>query len=176
MEPNIIQIEKNARGEQCIRTRIRRNHEGLSINIWAHPKVEAFMKAIGTGDIMEVRAMARYWVGQTGEDAKPLACYHMANDGGLTNIVGRKLGSAYRLDKPGDRLLFHDEYDCINMSFLRLVGISEAEGVTFSVKGVYTTEMVQAIAKKIEDASRALYQEFLKPVDMYVLVSTQEMP
>jgi hypothetical protein len=61
------------------------------------------------------------------------------------------------------------------MSFLRLAGTSEGNGVTFGVKGVYSLESLRNLRDKISASARQLYIEYLRPVDLTVTVSTQEM-
>jgi hypothetical protein len=129
--------------------------------------------------------------------------YQMTNNPGLIHLENE--GFSFRLDKPGwpltetprdGALRYRGEafapgdepYDgparipdlgpkeTLNLSFLRLVGISRSEGVTFGVRGVFTPEQVDRLALQIEAATKKFYQTFLKPYKLVITVMTQAIP
>lgn len=61
-----------------------------------------------------------------------------------------------------------------NLSFLRLVGISEGAGVSFVVRGVYSDQQVKDIHAVLLDGVRRFWTAYLKPMNMCIQVSTQE--
>ena len=64
----------------------------------------------------------------------------------------------------------------INLSFLRLVGISEGAGVTFAVRGVHTYEALTQMRESLGEAYKRFYRTYMKPICMSITVSTSETP
>jgi hypothetical protein len=64
--------------------------------------------------------------------------------------------------------------EVVNMSFLRLVGAS-VQGVNFAIGGVYTNEQAARYAQDIQLAARSFYMSYLKPINIIVTMSTQEV-
>lgn len=162
------------RDETCIQVNLRRSAIGLMVNVKALPRVEDFVRSLGSGETVDVRTLGRHWVPNK---EQVLAVYAMAtNPGSLTTDSGLR----FRIDRPGWPL---SEYDAnsltagevINLSFLRLAGISEGDGVTFGVKGVFTMEALNRLRDGIGDASRRFYISYMKPINLTVMVCTQEM-
>lgn len=191
-------------GETCIQVILHRSTAGLTINVRAHPAVEDFVRSMGTGDVTDIRLMGRHWVpadgkvngnkrNPTGEQG-PLLIYNLAINPG---IMGLEDGTAFRIDKPGwqlndpvedpadggngRRALQIDPYTMkyktvTNLSFIRLVGISEGAGVKFGIDGVFTTDGVQTLADRIKASSRRFYIQYMKSITEVVTVSRQEIP
>lgn len=162
----IIEAAVLKRGETVTRVRFQRSPVGLKITCWAHPAVEDLMRSWGTGEIQAVTAHGRNW--------EPLrdplkGVYHLGTNPGVCPYDG----GHYRLDRVGQPLI--DPDGCVNLSFVRLIGVSEGEGVSFSLKGVHTLEAIRDMGERIKLASRRLYINYMKPVDLTVTVSTQEI-
>jgi len=171
------------RGEICIQTTLHRTHLGLTISVKVHPTVEDFIRNLGSGETQDVRIMGRHWqpIG-----TKPLEVWNLASNPGRLQTDD---GSYFRIDVPGYPLLNpgggrpDGEGDPVptvgrgdlNLSFLRLVGASEGAGVEFGVKGVYTLDQCRQIRDRIVGSARRFYVNYLQPVDMTVMVSTQEI-
>lgn len=176
-QDQVAQIIK--RGEICIQTTLHRGMSGLSVSVKVHPLVEEFMRSLGSGEVHNVKLFGRHWapVGA----AEELNVYHLqTNPGRLVSDDG----TVFRIDKPGQPFTMGPESNDgsltaglpnLNLSFLRLVGASDGAGVTFSVKGVYEIDGVRRLRDQIAAASRRFYVAYLKPVDMSVMVSTQEL-
>lgn len=173
-----MDVELIKRGETCIMTSFTRSSYvnskvGLTLTVKTHPNVEDMMRGMGTATPIDVSTLGRHWV-QKGKD--PLLVYDLT----VAECMGG-LGNAphlYRLDRPGYPMWDFDQglrYNVINMSFLRLVGISEGSGVSFGVRGVISYDHVKQVAAAVENASRAFYMSYMKPIDVTVVVSTQEV-
>ncbi len=142
----------------------------LRVAIKVHPAVEAFFSELGKGETVEVGAYGRYWI--PCEKEKPLLAYDIQIP--LEPVRGVS-GGVVNLERLGHPLLDRsDRYDLINMSFLRLVGASEGAGVSFHLKGVYTTDTLKKTRDLITEASSAFYLAYMKPLNLSVIVSTQE--
>lgn len=192
-----IEIDANVTksGETCIRTTIGRSADGLTLKVWAHPRVEDFIRSLGTGERLDVQTLGRHWFPVGKDQGQKILVYDMTQFLGTINYNDQ---FSFRLDRPGLPLIDHlgdeDERqpfdpdrdepvrrrpafkmqkECLNLGFLRLAGISEGSGVSFSIHGVYTREGVDKLASRIEQATNRFYREFLKPYKLIVTVSTQ---
>jgi hypothetical protein len=141
---------------------LHRSAIGLSVHVKTHPAIEDFMRSLGDGLVKPVEIYGKSWISMPGSE-RSLEIYNM--DRSLPYDM-------YRLDIAGRPM---EQEGQLNMSFLRLAGTSEGNGVTFGVKGVYSLESLRNLRDKISASARQLYIEYLRPVDLTVTVSTQEM-
>ena len=143
---------------------------GLSITVKVHPGIEEFAKALGNGDKRDVKSYGRHWA----QIDQPLFIYD--HDPGLVKLETLKAedGTQFHIGFPGGPMYIEGSA-ILNVSFLRLVGISEGAGVTFGVAGVYTLDSMRTFRDKISSACRKYYEHFLRPVSLAVTVSTQEL-
>jgi len=155
--------------ENVIAVALKRNSAGLSINVKTHPRVERFFAGLVDGaEPTDVALYNRFWVPEN----QNLRIYTLPNDKAITGEIVTARGS-YRLDQPGAPLSIKGGLGpTVNLSFLRLVGTSEENGVTFYIRGVYRDEGVEEARRGIEAASQAFYTSFLKPISVTVIVST----
>lgn len=173
--PEVAVVSKG--GETRIMVELQREvhrsgKEGVTVrlNVKAHPIVEAFMRDLGKGETVEVGAHGRYWVPCDKE--KPLIAYDLSMPLEVTRTPS---GTALTLERLGQPLSERvDRYEFINLSFLRLVGVSEGAGVSFHLKGVYPLETLKKIRDQISEASTTFYIAYMKPLNLSVIVSTQE--
>ena len=174
IEPETSKVVKS--GEIVTQVILHRSMKGLTVNIKAHEAVEEFSRALGDGESQDIKIYGRHWhpVGDT-----PLRIYN--HDPKLAKIepmvvVGWGNGKenlVARYDRPGHPLL--DEHGYLNISYLRLVGVSSGPGITFGVSGIYTLENLRAMRDKISAACRQFYIHYMRPVDLSVTISTQEL-
>jgi len=163
------------KGETCLHVTLSRVKSvpanfpvglGLMVSVKAHPALEEFCKnTIGDGKLIPVELINKGWVGT--DPSKGLQCYNLPNR--FTHVTGN---IALDLGPIGTPLY---QGDTVNLSFLRLAGISEGAGVSFYCKGVFSQDTMRNMKDKIGIATRALYNEYLRPVDMSIQVSTQEI-
>ena len=162
-------------GDTAIVTTLRRTTKGLEICIRTHEAVEEFMRANAGEETTQVDIIGRQWrrIG----DSTPLEVYEIPPDMTGSRLASQKV--AYRIDQPGRNLVtvdMHSGAKTINMSFLRLVGSSAADGVTFNVTGVHSEEDVQWMATAIRDASRAIYTQYMKSMQIDIELEDQLPP
>jgi hypothetical protein len=159
------------RGEIVVQATLRRTISGLSISVKAAPAVETFMKSLGSGESQDVKHFGRYW--DPTEKGGKLEVYSLGINPGA---VATDNGSFFRIDMPGTPIIAQSNgVSNINLSFLRLVGISEGAGVMFGIKGVYSLDSLRDMKDHIGIASRKFYLNYLRPIDLTVQISTQEM-
>jgi hypothetical protein len=176
MSDEVLESEVVKNGETCLITTIARTALGLQVRVKAHPAVELFMRGLTSPDSppVEVNVVDRYWVGDKGT---PLLAYRLSTP--IEPVKGLDGGPLFTLDRLSRPLLDTDEergkYNVVNLSYLRLIGISEGAGVTFNVKGVYSLSVLRQLQEKIAEAQRQFYINYIRPVNVSVIVSTQEV-
>ena len=123
------------------------------------PMMETFIKGLGNGEARPSSAYpnAKLWL-PLNPESPPLMVYQIAP------LPPR---SGYRLDCVG---MDFEVEGLINLSFLRLVGLSKPEGVKFRINGVYSEERLLQLGDRIGSAVESLYKDYLNPIDLSVVV------
>jgi len=144
---------------------LQRTAAGVKVVVKTVPEVEAFMRDLGHGNTSDVALNGRYW--RAVQKGQPIQAYSM------TEPIDTSGGAIpYRLDLLGYPLN-HDGY--VNLSFLRLVGSSEGIGASFFLKGVYSLSGLRNMRDQLVPAAKQFYVDYMKPVDLIIKVSTQEV-
>lgn len=159
-------------GEMRVQVVLSRSPQGVLVRALAHPHVEEFMQRVGGGETVNVTSMGRHWI-PLNKDV-PLLAYTIPP---MEPIIGED-GVSINIDLLGRPLTTLDERrgnDSLNLSFLRLVGISEGAGVQFGVKGVYTTTELRRLRDRMQLACQRLYNEYLRPVDVTFTLNAYEL-
>lgn len=155
-------------GENIIALGIRRSSRGVVLTAKVTPAIEDYFRS-QSGDSFDVNEIHREWF--VGKDAAPLKVWHIVDDPGVV----RSHTGAYVLNKPGFPLVVSEgPSKVVNLSFLRLVGISEGEGIKLEIKGAFTLTYIRDLAAQIGQSTKQFFVDFLKPVDILVTVNTQE--
>ena len=145
---------------------ITRSRNGILFNLEATPQVEEFFSfdAEKRGEIQPAMLFGRLWepVGQEDLLVYPLPDQNLAG-----NVNVSAFGETIRLDRVGKALVDDPEVGaCVNLSPLRLVGISKPGGVNFRYEGVFTTPYLQTLLRRWQEASARFYVSLLKPVNL----------
>ena len=163
-----MNIDITSQETSVIAVGLRRTKEGIRVDVKVDPSVEAFFQHWG-GDLrVDVGQLGRMWLPLQGRNA-PLQVWHVmpsigAGDGGGFDLfqVGQPLSSSLGLGGT-------------NISFLRLVGASSAEGAAFVIADVISRDGLSQLAEGLRRAAGRFYEQFLKPaavqVDVYTSVS-----
>lgn len=165
------------RGETCIITTLSRTALGLSMRVKTHPAVELFMRGLAAEDAtpMEVALSDRYWV-PIGK--QPLLAYRLAQilPPVINPVTGGPLFALDRLSRP---LIDTEDGRLgdvpVNLSFLRLIGISEGAGVSFQIRGVHSLDSLRLMQDRLQHAQQQFYINYIRPVNLSVITSTQEI-
>lgn len=163
-------------GDRPMLAEFERSGVGLRINIKAHPVVEDFMRRSLGGDdpiIQSVDDFGRAWEPARGDSKKELLVYGIPKElNGVFQVSG---GNSYRLDRPGQAIFVNGDGiesrgagRVLNLSFLRLVGISEEGGVTFHIGGIYSDETIDNLDRALNLATKEVYNQFMKPIKITV--------
>ena len=195
MDLTSVTSEVIKRGQTCIQVILHRSKAGLSVEGHSHPNVEDFFRTFTSTPPVDVMTIGRYWVQscQTCGQPHPLPNMDTIKNGCRNNVPKPLMAysgvvgldptviednTVITLDNLGQPLIKDGRLEggntLVNISFLRLVGISEG-GVTFGVRGVYSTERLHRLRDVISLATRKFYIDYLRPVDMSVVISTQEL-
>jgi hypothetical protein len=176
MNEETLQADVTKGGETFIRVLIKRSPKlGTHLNVWTLPHIEEFFRRLSDGNPTDPMVGGRYWY-PIGE-GKALQVYGL--DSNIYYPLDRK-GVVASLSSVGVPIITANgpredggSGTILNMGFLRLVGTSEPNGVTFGVKGVYSTEMLNQMRDYVAEASKKLYIQYMKPVNIHVMISTQ---
>lgn len=169
-------LEVIKRGETSLTVSLVRSISGLTIAVKTHPAVEAFIRGLGSGESTDVKAGGPYWR-LISREAPPLRIYTVTES---VNPIVLDNGEQVTIGRPGYPIIEAGTdssgrtRQIINLSFLRLVGISEGAGITFVLRGVHTYEAVAAMKEKIGEGYKRFYLTYMKPLKMDIVVSTQE--
>jgi hypothetical protein len=147
-------------GDKAIATVLRRSSKGLELNIKVHEAVEEFFRAAAGQETTPIELYGRKWVSST-----PLTVHDLPESMRGSTVIGER--TAYRLDKPGHDLIFTDDLtrmSIINMGFIRLVGASAPEGVTFTLAGAYEREDVIRLSQEIANAGNVFVRKYVYPM------------
>jgi len=151
---------------------IKRSKRGIIISAKADKIIEdLFASWAGTAGDVPHTMHGRMWEAPPSGAIPPLYALSIIPDNGGRGLQTAS-GKAYRLDRVGVPLV---DDSGINIGFLRMRGISEGSGVSFVIKGVYSSDAVRQMAQDVRDAVRHFYINFIKPIDVVVTMSTQEI-
>lgn len=161
-------------GETYTTIEFIRNGVGLAVHVKSVPMIEEFFRDLGAGEVTDVAVSGRYWV--AGKDIQSFQAY------GLLNPKDINKADSYRFDRVGHPLIEATTsvdggkyVKMVNLSFLRLRGISEGNGITFFVKGAHSSSGVEEIRDLTQKALANFYVKFLKPFNMSIQIVLQEM-
>ena len=174
MADEIVEVVK--RGETSLTVSLVRSAGGLTVSVKTHPAVEAFIRGLGNGETMDVKAAGSYWR-PLRTDHPPLMAYMLAENLPVLVLDSGDQCDIVRVGHPLiEPILSADgrKRNKINLGFLRLCGTSEGAGVTFTVRGVHTYEALTQMREQIGEAYKRFYRTYMKPIKMDVIVSTQE--
>lgn len=155
--------------ELCMKIRLSRVQQGYSVTVWASPLVEEFMKSLGTGRDGDTEDLSHFG-GRWRSTSEALRVWNASN---MDNVFRGQTFTLDSIGAPLDLTHTHGE-QWVNLSFLRLVGISREGGVTFVVQGVHTLEALRTIKNNIATGVQRLYSEFIRPVDLSIELVTSE--
>lgn len=179
-------MEMVKRGESCISMTFRRSMNGLTLTVKTHPLVEEFFKNISTGEPVDVRSIGRHWAGL--QKDQPLMAYNLAEPIPFIHLDGQR---RVRFDRLATHLLAassggptghpddtprspNSKEQDINLGFLRLVGVGDGAGVTFTIRGVFSERSVQDMRDAVAEGAKRFYQAYMKPLNMNITIQSSE--
>lgn len=153
------------RGERVGELSMSRGVNGLTIIAKVHPSIEELLRSWGSGERQAVAAYGRHW-----QADEPLTVHSLTQD---VPSQMRSGNDVYTLKEPGQPMV--NEQGVLNLSFLRLVGISAGSGIKFSIRGVHSKDSADNIRGAVGKAIRQFYMDYLLPIDLNVVISSEDV-
>jgi hypothetical protein len=139
-----------------------RNRIGLIVKIHARRDIEDFASSLSQGRRMPVDAVGELWQNCNPDDV-PLEYYDAD-----TRLENNRL---YRLDVIGGPLLIGNDdgrrgngEETVNLSFLRLVGISQESGVVVGFAGAYSNDYAKRANRLLMPALKQFLHDYIVPI------------
>lgn len=162
----ITESDQMRSGDTCIEVDFLRGKSGLRVRVKATPEVEEFIKTLGQGEEVAVGNYGRYWTPLPSQEG--LYAYDMSSK-------LQRSAVPFTLEALGSQIdLSYDSPNLVNTSFLRLVGISKGDGVTFILRGVYSHDAIMRMRDLVGAANRQFYIDYLRPMHVTVATVTRE--
>lgn len=142
-----------------------RAKNGLEIHVKTDERIEEFFKSLAyNGEHDDIAMYGREWLpAKLGGD---LRVYRYEKE-----LSGNRI--SYTVTRPAEGIENNRE-GVLNLSFLRLVGISSPEGVRFVIAGPYSKDYVSRISKQISTEVRNIIREYIVPVAINFRISSQD--
>lgn len=151
MEANLTESNQNV-----VQTFLRRCKDGLRVDLLVNPEIEDFFKQWSGEATVDASVGGRSWRPIPGQPALRVWAYNQPKSD----------HENYMLSMPG-RPIIWDGFT--NISFLRLVGASQ--GISFIIEDLISRTELDKMADKVKKGEAWFYSEFLKPIEMEVVVS-----
>jgi hypothetical protein len=137
-----------------------RRSDGVTLVARADPRVEAFMSGLGYGESDPTDLYGRMWV--PSDPTKILRVYKSSVD------LGGRFLDKYTMSYPCGAF---DMEGLINLSFLRLVGLSE--GVSFRIELPMSRSRVGSLKNNILEGVQEFLREYIVPVHVNLKLVSQ---
>jgi hypothetical protein len=150
-----------------------RNRVGLLIRIKARRDVEEFMSSLAQGRRVPVDAVADMWQNCNPDDSglefyevdspfENQRLYSLEHVAGPPIISQNNDGRGLRIQQQQD--------DVVNLSFLRLAGISNDSGITVGLIGAYSNDYLKKMKLLLPKAITQFLQDYIIPVTINLQV------
>lgn len=169
-DPSLISDPTITRsGEQWLSLSLVPHKRGLLVDVKAHPLVEEFMQSLSKSGKVPLetgrRDGALHWISP---DDTQLYIYQQEK----ALMDDPRYGGGFTISSPASSFIYDE--GIINLSFLRLAGISE--GVKFiSTQDVFPIQFRRELKGKIGAAFRRFCIDYIKPVKLVLIITGQEI-
>jgi hypothetical protein len=140
-----------------INTYLRRTKDGVRVDVKVHPDVEAFFRKWSGGGQDDVRANGRTW--KNAEAGKRLLAWSFNNQDVIEQL--RPI-SLHALGQP------INSRELTNISYIRLCGASEGDGVSFLCDVVMGRNDLDRLGERLKRAQEDFYRELIQPMDVEI--------
>lgn len=159
-------------GETVIQVALRRCKDGVRVHVKVVPDVEDFFRHWGGGQQDNIINFGRTWLPYNSDTGRAVSDGSRALNiwsFGQTKPMDKESRSLWHPGRP----LTHD--GLVNISFLRIVGISAPEGLSFVSDELMSRSELEIVTSKVERSLAWFYREYINPVNMSVNVFTQAL-
>lgn len=141
---------------------ITRGPKGLEIYLKTDPRIEEFVKSLGSGKKDTIDVYGRMWFSLTGKDLE------------IHQLEKNVQSGSYTLDAVSEG--FKSQRDGrTNLSFLRIVGIGDPGGVKFGISGPFSKTHVRELMGDVINETRSLIRDYIVPVNITLRITSQEI-
>lgn len=144
------------------RMNIRRARKGTIFTVKVDPRVEDFFKGLGNGNADPLEMYGRTWLPTTDQ---PIQVYNLHTD------LDPRFRDRYTVNHVSGDMSFEG---VTNLSFLRFVGVSEGEGVSFLVALPLSLHKITTLKNDILDGVRAILYEHIVPTNITLELVSKE--
>lgn len=161
---DILEPQSVVKGGVCwFDLAIDRGPKGLEVYVKTDPRVEDFIKALGSGKKDTIDVYGRSWFSLT--QGKDLEIHQLER-----NVQS----GTYTLDAVTEP--FNSARDGrTNLSFLRIVGIGDPQGIRFGITGPFSKSHVRELMGDVINETRSLIRDYIVPVHINLRISSQEI-
>jgi len=155
-----METEVFRHGDKALQMKIDQGKDAIVLWLRAHAIVEDFFKGQSTKEDLVSAVGNGYWYKVGDPDGK---IYRLAGP------RGSYTGNGYTLDYPGYFGTNEDlglPHNCVNLSFLRMKGISEPDGVKLGIKGVMSLSARRELRDSVKTAMGKFVRDYLIPVTL----------
>ena len=160
-----MNVEITDQGKDAIDLYLKRCPGGVKIMAKTSPAVEEFFKHWAADEHRDVALYGRSWT-STAEDGK-LRAWNMPTTAALDGT-----GFGFNLMQVGGPIF--DQNGFINISFLRLCGISGERGAEFILEAVMSREHLTKITNMLQEGCARFYKQFIEDIDVHISLNFGE--
>lgn len=140
-----------------------RNKVGLILKIKARRDVEDFMRGLADGHRTLVEAVGDSWY-NCNNSGTPLEVYDAAVEARNKLYTMNGVGQPLLVIQDPGRLRAANNEEQVNLSFLKLVGISNSEGVSIGFVGAYSADYVSKVRNALPNVVTQFLRDYLVPI------------
>ena len=144
---------------------LRRHRDGIKLTIKTIPEVEEFFRR-WSGEMTERPQHGRLW---RSDDDRPIDLWTL----GMANI-GPNASRPWTLLHSG--LGFYADHDYPNISFLRMIGVSEPNGRSIVIEALVGRGEIATLGQRLSDACNMFYTEYIQSVNIRAVVNVYQLP
>lgn len=136
--------------------------KGLALHVKADPRIEDFIKSLGSGKKDTIDVYGRSWFSLTGEDLEIHQIEHNVQAGTYTLDA---VTESFRCTRDGR----------VNLSLLRIVGIGDPQGIRFGLTGPFSKPYVKESLQSVIAETRNLILDYIAPIHLNLRITSTEV-
>lgn len=142
-----------------------RNTVGLLVHVHADSAIEEFFRTQSGGQTNVVELFGQTWVSvEKGQQVEAYRCPKLpSNQFSLGRYTIEQVSRPLLTSNRDDGL---SQFNMVNLSFLKLVGISKPEGVRFGVIGAYSIDYIANLNRQLTAEVKQFLLDYITPVNV----------
>lgn len=136
--------------------------KGLALYVKADPRIEDFIKSLGSGKKDTIDVYGRSWFSLTqGMDLE------------IHQIERNVQSDRYALDAVAES--FRSRDNRVNLSLLRIVGVGDPQGIRFGLTGPFSKPYIKESLQAIIAETRSLILDYIAPIHLNLRITSTEI-